>query len=172
VSEHRTAAGRKASTRFIIIDSQSVPNADTAHDKGYDGGQQVSGIKRHIGVDTQGLPHVLHVTTAHVDDRKGALEAIQQGGAELKSVESVLGDGGYTGEPFAQSVAEEFQASVQIAQRPLTSAFEVIPQRWVVERSFAWLEQCRRLWKNCERYLNTRLQFVNLAFLALLLRRL
>ncbi|WP_237387800.1 transposase, partial [Xenorhabdus sp. Sc-CR9] len=49
--------------------------------------------------------------------------------------------------------------------------FKVIPNRWVVERSFAWLDKCRRLWKNCERYLNTSLQFVNLAFLILLLRR-
>ncbi|WP_146218891.1 transposase, partial [Undibacterium pigrum] len=49
--------------------------------------------------------------------------------------------------------------------------FSVMPQRWVVERSFAWLEKCHRLWKNCERQLNTSLQFVNLAFLTLLLRR-
>lgn len=112
------------------------------------------------------------MTTANVDDRQGALAAIERGGAELDAIESVLGDGGYTGAPFARSIDKQLQATVQIAQRPLASAFEVIPQRWVVERSFAWLEKCRRLWKNCERYLHTSLQFVILSFLALLARRL
>jgi transposase len=62
--------------------------------------------------------------------------------------------------------------TVQIAKRSELRRFAVIPQRWVVERSFAWLEKHRRLWKNCERQLNTSLQFIHLAFLALLLRRL
>jgi transposase len=59
--------------------------------------------------------------------------------------------------PLAQSVAEARQARVQIAQRPLALAFEVIPQGWVDELLFAWLEKGRRLWRNCERYLNTSL---------------
>ena len=61
--------------------------------------------------------------------------------------------------------------TVQIAKRSELHKFAVIPKRWVVERSFAWLEKNRRLWKNCERQLNTSLQFIHLAFLALLLRR-
>ena len=61
--------------------------------------------------------------------------------------------------------------SVQIAKRSELHTFKVMPQRWVVERSFAWLEKNRRLWKNCERLLNTSLQFIHLAFLALLLKR-
>jgi transposase len=56
VETHRTPEGRAGPTPFLIMDSQSVPNTSTAHVKGYDGGKQVSGIKRHIGVDTQGLP--------------------------------------------------------------------------------------------------------------------
>ena len=84
-----------------------MKNTDTAGLKGYDAGKKVSGIKRHIAVDTQGLPHAIAVTTAEV---------------------------------------------------------KVMPKCWIVERSFAWLE------KNCERWLNTSLQFVNLAFLALLLQ--
>ena len=75
------------------------------------------------------------------------------------------------GEPFAKSVRDMLGATVQIAKRSELHKFAVIPKRWVVERSFAWLEKCRRLWKNCERTLNTSLQFVHLAFLALLLRR-
>lgn len=170
--EDRVAQERNASTSFLIVDAQSVANTDTARHKGYDGGKHVSGIKRHIAVDTRGLPHAVRVTTANVDDRQGALAAIERGGSELNAVESVLGDGGYTGALFRQAIDEQLQATVQIAQRPSVSTFEVIPQRWVVERSFAWLEKCRRLWKNCEHYLNTSLQFVHLAFLALLLRRL
>jgi len=60
---------------------------------------------------------------------------------------------------------------VQIAKRNELHKLKVVPKRWVVERSFAWLEKCRRLWKNCERKLNTSLQFVYLAFLTLLLTR-
>jgi len=75
--------------------------------------------------------------------------------------------------PFAQGVQDILggQASVEIAKRSELHTFKVMPQRWVVERSFAWLEKNRRLWKNCERWLNTSLQFLHLAFLALLLRR-
>jgi transposase len=150
-----------------------VPNTQDARAKGYDGGKQVSGIKRHIGVDTEGLPHVIDVTRANTDDRQGIAIAIRRNRDQLDRVESVLGDGGYDGQNFADTIARDLDnATVQIARRPESHAFKVLPQRWVVERSFAWLEQCRRLWKNCERYLNTSLQFVNLAFLSLLLRRL
>ena len=83
----------------------------------------------------------------------------------------MLVDAGYTGQPFAQAVKDKLGATVQVAKRNELHTFAVIPQRWVVERSFTWLEKCRRLWKNCERKLNTSLQFVHLAFLALLIRR-
>lgn len=85
----------------------------------------------------------------------------------------MLCDSGYVGEPFAQGVCETLGAgvTVQIAKRSELHKFVVMPKRWIVERSFAWLEKNRRLWKNCERWLNTSLQFVHLAFLALLLRR-
>jgi transposase len=131
----------------------------------------VSGIKRHIVVDTQGLPHAIAITTANVTDRQGALDAIKQHSTHLSAVTSFLVDGGYTGKLFAESVRALTGASVQVAQRHELHTFAALPQRWVVERSFAWLEKCRRLWKNTERLLNTSLQFVNLAFLALLLRR-
>jgi transposase len=122
-------------------------------------------------VDTQGLPHAIAVTTANVTDRQGALAAIKQHSIHLSAVTSFLVDGGYAGQPFAESVKALTGASVQVARRHELHTFAVMPQRWVVERSFAWLEKCRRLWKNTERLLNTSLQFVNLAFLALLLRR-
>ena len=65
--------GRDSATSFCIVDAQSVKNTDTARKKGYDAGKKVSGIKRHIAVDTQGLPHAIGVTTAEVTDRAGAL---------------------------------------------------------------------------------------------------
>ncbi len=148
-----------------------MKNTDCAQNKGYDAGKEVSGIKRHIVVDSQGLPHAITVTTANVTDRQGALDAIGQNKDDLSAVVSVLVDGGYSGQSFANSVRDLIGATVQVAKRSELHTFAVIPQRWVVERSFAWLEKCRRLWKNTERLLNTSLQFVNLAFLALLLRR-
>jgi transposase len=158
-------------TSFLIVDAQSVKNTDSAEQKGYDAGKKVSGIKRHIAVDTQGLPHAIAITTANVTDRAGALAAFERCAKNLRGVKSVLVDGGYTGEPFAQGVREKLQATVQVVKRDQLHTFAVIPKRWVVERSFAWLEKCRRLWKNCERKLHTSLQFVHLAFLVLLLRR-
>ena len=156
------------------MDAQSVKNTDTASQKGYDAGKKVSGIKRHIAVDTQGLPHAIAVTTAEVTDRKGMLQAFQRCRSGLGRVVAVLADSGYVGEPFAQGVRDVLSetVAVQIAKRSELHTFAVIPKRWVVERSFAWLEKNRRLWKNCERLLNTSLQFIHLAFLAVLLKRL
>mgnify|MGYP006294731849 CR=1 FL=1 len=150
-----------------------MKNADTAALKGYDAGKKVSGIKRHIAVDTHGLPHAVAVTTAEVTDRKGALQALKRCKRALSRVQSLLCDSGYVGEPFAQGVCEVLgeHVTVQIAKRSELHTFQVMPKRWVVERSFAWLEKNRRLCKNCERLLNTSLQFIHLAFLALLIRR-
>ena len=150
-----------------------MKNADTASVKGYDAGKKVSGIKRHIAVDTLGLPHAVAITTAEVTDRKGALAALKRCKPTLSRVQKLLCDSGYTGQPFAQGIKDILgeDVTVQIAKRSESHTFNVMPKRWVVERSFAWLEKNRRLWKNCERLLNTSLQFVHLAFLALLLRR-
>ena len=171
VGEVRIKPGRNATTSFLIVDAQSVKSTDSAEQKGYDAGKKVSGIKRHIAVDTQGLPHAIAVTTANVTDRDSALAAIDRCKVNLERVESVLVDGGYTGQPFADGVMERIEATVQVVKRNELHAFVVLPKRWIVERSFGWLEKCRRLWKNCERKLNTSLQMVHLAFLRLPLRR-
>ena len=88
-------------------------------------------------------------------------------------MQSLLGDSGYVGEPFAQGVQEILgeKVTLHIAKRSALHTFAVIPRHWVVERSFAWLDKNWRLWKNCVRKLNTRLQFIHLAFLGLLLSR-
>ncbi len=109
--------------------------------------------------------------TANVTDRKAATEAFETNKDDLKEVETVLTDGGYTGERFAQSIRESIDAKVEVAKRSELHRFAVIPKRWVVERSFAWIEKCRRLWKNCERKLSTSLNMIVLAFIRLLLVR-
>ena len=104
-------------------------------------------------------------------EQKGYDAGKKVSGIKRHLVESVLVDGGYTGQPFADSVMEQLKATVQVVKRNELHTFVVLPKRWIVERSFAWLEKCRRLWKNCERKLNTSLKMIHLAFLRLLLRR-
>lgn len=134
-------------------------------------GKKISGIKLHIAVDSNGLPHARGVTTADITDREGALRMFRTYAPHLSQVEKVLCDGGYTGESFANAVTELLHAEVEIAKRNELHKFAVIPRRWVVERSFAWLDKCRRLWKNCERSPYNYLQMTSVAFIALILRR-
>lgn len=154
-----------------IVDAQSVKNTDTAREKGYDAGKKVSGIKRHIAVDTNGLPHAIEVTTANVTDRDGAIVMTQRSKENLSEVRRLLVDGGYSGEKFATAIKKIIKAEVEVVKRNELHTFKVIPKRWVVERSFAWLEKCRRLWKNCEQKLSTSRQMIILAFISLLMRR-
>jgi transposase len=157
---------------MVIVDAQSVKNTETAHVKGYDGGKKISGIKRHVAVDTQGLPHALAVTAANVTDRTGATDILRTAKAQLDGVKKVLVDGSYTGETFADCMKDLLGAEVEVAKRSDLHSFVVIPKRWVVERSFAWLEKCRRVWKNCERLIASSLAMMQLAFIRLLLKRL
>jgi len=105
------------------------------------------------------------------DDRAGAFTLLDRHTENVSKVSMILVDGGYTGQSFAQGVEERIGATVEVAKRSELHPFKVIPKRWVVERSFAWLEKCRRLWKNAERQIKTRLSFAQVAFLVLLLRR-
>ena len=156
---------------MVIVDAQSVKNTDSAREKGYDAGKKVSGIKRHIAVDTNGLPHGIEVPTANVTDRDGALLLTHQSKENLSDVEKMLVDGGYSGENFAHAIRKAIGATVEVVKRNELHIFTVIPKRWVVERSFAWLEKCRRLWKNCEKKLSTSRHMIILAFISLLLKR-
>jgi transposase len=142
-----------------------------AENKGYDAGKKVSGIKRHIAVDTRGLPHAIQITTANITDRDGAVMMVEKEKDNLAKVKNFLVDGGYTGEKFAKQISRIVDATVEVVKRNELHTFVVLPKRWVVERSFVWLEKCRRLWKNCERKIDTSLQMAVLAFVSLLLRR-
>ena len=156
---------------MVIVDAQSVKNTDTAEEKGYDAGKKVSGIKRHIAVDTNGLLHGVYVSTANVTDRDGAIALTHIAKDTFRNVTKMLVDGGYTGEKFREAIKKLINAEVEVVKRSELHTFKVIPKRWVVERSFSWLEKCRRLWKNCERKLSTSRQMIILAFVSLMLRR-
>ena len=127
--------------------------------------KKISGIKVHMGVDILGLHNSIHVTTADVTDRNGALEMLKKDAPKLANIIKVLCDGGYTGENFANAVMALINAEVEIAKRNELHKFVVIPKRWIVERSFAWLDNFRRLWKNCERLIHNTHQMVTFAFI-------
>ena len=90
----------------------------------------------------------------------------------MVSVKNILVDGGYSGDTFVQAIKEIINAEVEVAKRNELHKFVVLPKRWIVERSFAWLEKCRRVWKNCERKINSSMNFAVLAFIKLLINRL
>ena len=128
-----------------IIDSKSIRNADTAEERGCDAGKKVSGVKLHTVVDTMGLPHVIYISCANVTDRDGAVQMIKCHLDNLSEMEKFPVDGDYTGENFADAVKELCSAKVEVVKRNEFHQFAVLPKRWIVERSFGWLEKYRRL---------------------------
>jgi len=111
------------------------------------------------------------VTAANISDKAGALEMAKNNSSSLAHVISFLCDGGYAGKPFSDRIKETTGANVEVVKRNELHQFQVLPKRWIVERSFGWLDKCRRLWKNCEQHLHTSNQMIVLAFIALLLKR-
>lgn len=174
VEDIRYRNARKAHTSMMILDSKTIQNADTPKVKGYDAGKK-TGIKLHIGVDTLGLPHILMVTTADITDRDGGLNMLEHYNSfnnyMFSRLLKFLVDGGYTREYFASSVYALTEAVVEVTKRNELHKFKVIPKRWIVERTFGWLDKYRRLWKNCERKLHNTYQMINLAFIRLMLKR-
>ena len=129
-------------------------------------------MKFHIGVDVLGLPYAAVVTTANISDIKGGIEMFAAPGFySFSTLKTVLCDGTYEGKNFAGAVFELTGANVEVAKRSELHTFVVIPKRWIAGRSFAWLDKCRRLWKNCERKLENTLNMVKLAFVRLFLKR-
>lgn len=136
--------------------------------------EKTSGIKLHIGVDVLGLPHAIMVTTADVTDRNGAIDMVDyycDYTDNLSKIKKVLADGGYTGQTFADEIKRIPGAEVEVVKRNELHTFAVLPKRWIVERSFGWLDKFRRLWKNCERLLQNSFQMFSIAFIRIILRR-
>jgi len=128
-------------------------------------------VKIHLGVDIIGMPHAITATPANITDREGAAEMIALFRSRLTGVLKVLCDGGYTGDDFAKIIDELIGAVVEIAKRSDMHKFVVIPKRWVVERTFGWLDKYRRFWKNCEKYTDNLVQLIVISFIRLILKR-
>ena len=112
----RTEDTRKSKTSFCIIDAQSVKNASSAEEKGYYAGKKISGIKRHIAVDTNGLPHAIYITTANIGDRAATIEMMKIYRSSFSKVKSVLVDAGYIGKSFAKEVKNLLNAGTIVAR--------------------------------------------------------
>lgn len=125
-------------------------------------------------MDVLGLPHAIMTTTADVTDRNGAIDMVDyfcDVTDNLSHIKKLLVDGGYTGQNFACEIKKISGAEVEVVKRNELHNFAVLPKRWIVERSFGWLDKYRRLWKNCERLLQNSFQMFSLAFIRIILRR-
>ena len=161
-----------------IADSQSVKNTDCASkvNKGYDGGKKVGGIKRHLVTDTNGLPLDILISPANEPERDCLHEILlnKKENDLLTKLEEIYADSGYKGSRFEFEVYNDTGVMMTIVPRKKNTknSFEIVPKRWIVERSFSWLEKCHRLWKNTERLINTSKAMIQLCFIRLLARRL
>ena len=170
----REAAGRKAQPTAAIIDSQSVKSAAHGGTVGYDAGKRIKGRKRHLLVDSMGLLLGVVVTPASMPEREGGKTLLGRVLHGFTSLRRLWADGGYGGSDFAQSARElSPKLEVEIIKRSDdTSGFKVLPKRWVVERTFGWLMQHRRLARDYERTESSAEAWVYLAMIRIQLRRL
>ena len=168
----RERADKEASPTAGIIDSQSVRTTEAGGPKGYDAGKRVNGRKRHVLVDTLGLLLVLVVHPADLQDRDGLALVCRRLRRRFPWLRLIFADGGYRGEAAARVAAREGLRLEIVAREPGTRGFAVLPRRWVVERTFAWLGRNRRLAKDFETTIASAVTMVHLASLQLLVRRL
>ena len=170
----RREAGRQAQPSLAIIDSQSVKTTEAGGEHGFDGGKKINGRKRHILVDTMGNLLKVLSHAANIGERAGAETLLLKVPQPLWSrLEKILADGGYEGADFQTWVKQTFHVELEISLRPRdTKGFVLVPIRWVVERSFAWLGRYRRLSKDYERLTENSEGMVYLASINRLLNRL
>ena len=169
----RKLAGRDQSPSMGIIDSRSVKTSHhTDADKGIDGNKKIKGRKEHIAVDTLGLPMAIAVHEANLHDSKGAPKVIEKLEYKFPRPKKILADGGYRGN-LGDWVAERFGWVMEVVLRPdeCPTKFPVLPKRWSVERSFAWLENFRRLSIDYEYLAESAEAMVQLAFTQIMLNK-
>jgi putative transposase len=156
------------------IDSQSVDTTSGGEARGRDNAKNVNGRKRHIVVDSMGLLLAVLVTAAHVDDAKAAQDLLPRLAQQpISKVKRVFADSKYHNHALQAWVAEYAAYDLVIVRRPEgATGWVTLPVRWTVERTFAWLGQCRRLSKDHEKSVRSAEAFIKLAMIHLMLRRL
>ena len=171
VAKSRKKQGKITPPSYAIIDSQSVKTTAAAKQTiGIDGGKKIKGRKRHIVVDTLG--HLLHVKVykANVHDTKSGAAVFDSTLLKYPSLQGVCADAGYRG-TMKNTVEKELKKRVDIVTRK-GNEWKVLAKRWIVERTFAWLQGFRRLSKDFERLTRSAEEFVMIVHVMLLLNRL
>jgi putative transposase len=171
-AEVRRKAGRHKHPSAGCLDSQSVKTTSIGGVRGFDKGKNVNGRKRHILVDTMGLLLAVVVTAASVSDPAGARLLFVRLGGACKKLRRIWVDGTYRGKLLDWVVDHCWFILQPVLRCDDVKGFVVLPRRWVVERTFAWLTQCRRLSKDYEVLPASSEAFIYLAMTRLMIRRL